>query len=126
MKATNWKLWVRVRQGSQILFFALFIFLLFAGLQRREVNPLADLFYRVNPLSALSAMIASRSWIHGMEWALLIIGLTVLVGRAWCGWICPTGTLLEWISFKGAARRAKSISPRWRMVKYALLVLILV
>jgi polyferredoxin len=126
MKTTNWRLWVRVRQGSQILFFALFIFLLFAGLQRREVNPLADLFFRVNPLSAMTAMIASRSWIHGMEWALLIIGLTVLVGRVWCGWICPTGTLLEWISFKGANKRAKGISPRWRTVKYVLLVLILV
>jgi len=121
---TNWKTWVRVRQASQILFFALFIFLLFVGLQRREVFPLADFFFRINPLSALASMVAGRAWIPRLGWALIIVGLTVVLGRVWCGWICPTGSLLEWISFKKAHQRAKAISPRWRTVKYVLLVLI--
>ncbi len=49
----GWKQWRRVRQIVQILFFVLFIFLLFAGLQRQTVFPLADFFFRINPLSAL-------------------------------------------------------------------------
>ncbi len=124
MKA-NWKNWRRVRQVSQILFFALFILLLFAGLQRREVFSWSDFFFRINPLSALASMVAGRAWIPRLGWALIIIGLTVLIGRVWCGWICPTGSLLEWVSFRKAHQRAKAVSPRWRTVKYVLLVIIL-
>jgi len=125
MKLT-WSHGRRIRQIVQTFFFILFVVLLISVLQRQEVNPLADLFFRVNPLSALTAMLASRKWIHGFEWALLIVGLTILLGRVWCGWICPTGTLLEWISFRSARKRAGKISPKWRMAKYALLVIILV
>jgi hypothetical protein len=100
--------------------------LLFAGLQRQTVFPLADFFFRINPLSALTAMLASRAWIPRLGWALVIVGLTVLIGRVWCGWICPFGTLLEWVTFRKARQRAKPISPHWRTVKYALLVIILV
>jgi polyferredoxin len=123
---TNWNFWRRVRQITHILFFALFVYLLFAGLQRQTVFPLVDFFFRINPLSALTAMLASRAWIPRLGWALVIVGLTVLIGRVWCGWICPFGTLLEWITFRKARQRAKPISPHWRTVKYFLLVIILV
>ena len=127
MKARfNWNSWRRVRQIIQILFFGLFILLLFASLQRRTVFPLADFFFRINPLSALTAMLAGRTWIPRLGWALIIVGLTVLIGRVWCGWLCPFGTLLEWVTFRKARQRAKTISPRWRTVKYVLLVVILV
>ena len=122
----NWKHWRRIRQISQILFFGLFILLLFAGLQRRSVFPLADFYFRINPLSALTAILAGRAWIPRLGWALIIVGLTLLFGRVWCGWICPTGSLLEWVTFRKSRQRAKNISPRWRTVKYFLLVIILV
>jgi hypothetical protein len=44
----NWKVWRRVRQGSQILFFAFAVLLLFAGLRGRFAFPLADIFFRFN------------------------------------------------------------------------------
>jgi polyferredoxin len=122
----NWAHWRRVRQTVQILFFALFVYLLFAALQRRGAFPLADLFFRLNPLSALTAMLASRGWIPRLGWALIIVGLTILAGRVWCGWICPFGTLLEWISFRRARLRAKTLSLRLRTIKYILLVIILI
>jgi polyferredoxin/Fe-S-cluster-containing hydrogenase component 2 len=126
MKRLSWNHWRRVRQIVQILFFVLFIFLLFAGLQRQTVFPLADFFFRINPLSVLTAMLASRTWIPRLGWALVIVGLTVLIGRVWCGWICPFGSLLEWVSFRRARQRVKTISSHWRTVKYVLLVVILV
>jgi polyferredoxin len=125
----TWAQWRRVRQAVQIVFFALFIYLLFAGLQRQsgsEVSPLSNLFFRFNPLSALAASLAARAWLQGMGWALVTVGATFLLGRVWCGWICPTGTLLEWLAFRKARRRAARISPRLRTVKYFLLAAILV
>jgi polyferredoxin/NAD-dependent dihydropyrimidine dehydrogenase PreA subunit len=122
----GWKQWRGVRQVVQILFFALFIILLFAGLQRQTVFSLADIFFRINPLSALTTMLASRAWIPRLGWALVTMGLTILIGRVWCGWICPFGTLLEWVTFRKARQRARSIPPQWRTVKYVLLVVILV
>jgi polyferredoxin len=60
-----------------------------------------------------------------LAWALIIVMLTIVVGRVWCGWICPTGTLLEWISFRQTRTNARMISPRLRLVKYLSLVIIL-
>src|SRR5512137_2567572 len=109
----SWSFWRRFRQIIQILFFAFFVFLLFAGLQRQTVFPLADFFFRINPLSALASMLAGRAWIPRLGWALVTVGLTILIGRVWCGWICPFGTLLEWVTFHKARQRARAISPRW-------------
>jgi MauM/NapG family ferredoxin protein len=110
-----------VRQVVQIICFVLFVYLLFAALQRRIAFPLADLFFRFDPLSALDAMLSSREWLPRLAPALVTVGVTLVLGRVWCGWICPFGTLLEWIRFSHANRRARSLSPLWRVVKYMLL-----
>jgi len=122
----TWTRWRRVRQIVQVVVFGLYVYLLFAALQRRDAFPLADLYFRLNPLAALSAMLAARAWIPRLALVLIVLGLTLLLGRVWCGWLCPLGSLLEWVRFPSARRYAERISPRWRQVKHALLLLILV
>jgi len=125
----TWPRLRRFRQAVQALAFALYVYLLFAALQRRVAFPLADLFFRLDPLAALGAMLASRAWIPRLAPALITLGLTVVFGRVWCGWLCPLGTLLEWVRFPkketGFLGKIRFVSRDWRRVKYFILILIL-
>lgn len=127
----TWPRWRRVRQAVQVLAFTLYVYLLFAALQRRAAFPLADLFIRLDPLTALGAMLASRAWIPRLALALITLGLTLGFGRVWCGWLCPLGTLLEWVRFHSEATEVATtattvtFSPRWRMVKNFVLLVVL-
>ena len=122
----SWKAWRRVRQAVQILFFAFYIALIFAVVQKRAAPALSDIFFRFDPLSALGAMLANRQWIPKLGLALITVGVTLLIGRVWCGWICPMGSLLEWVTFPKPHKRSHSISERWRLVKYFLLATTLI
>ena len=118
----SWAAWRRVRQSVQILAFAFYIYLVFSVVQARVAPPLSNIFFRLDPLSALGTMLATRQWIPKLGLALVTVGLTVIIGRVWCGWICPLGSLLEWISFRKARKRALKVPAGWRVVKYFLLV----
>lgn len=117
----NWPVPRRLRQVSQVLFLAFAVVLLFAAQSGRPLFPLADLFFRFDPLSGLTAMVAARVWIPRLGLGLVTIGLTLVLGRVWCGWICPMGTILDWVRIPGADKRQAGLSPRWRQVKYLLL-----
>ena len=122
----NWKTLRRARQGSQGFFLLLAVGLLFAALPGRPLFAFTDIFFRFNPLSGLAAMIAARAWIPRLAPGLVTVGLTFLLGRVWCGWICPLGTLADWVRIPGASKRQAKLSKHWRAGKYLLLVAILV
>ncbi len=120
-----WAGWRRVRQAAQVASLGAFVYLFFATLQRQAAAGVANLFFRLDPLAGLGAMLASRSWVPQTALALVTLGLTLALGRVWCGWLCPLGTLLEWVRLRPRDPQSAAISPRWRTVKYWLLLLIL-
>ena len=120
-KAARW-----ARRAVQIAFFVFFVYLLFAALQRRAAFPYADFFFRFDPLAAFAPMVAARHWIGHLAPALITVALAVVVGRVWCGWVCPMGTLLGWFRFRSARRLSKLVPARLRVVKYVLLVAVVV
>lgn len=120
---THSRKWHYLRMTAQILAFLLFIYLLIAI--RQAGNPLLhDIYFRLDPLVGFSAMIASRSWIPAMALGFIVLLLTLLVGRAWCGWLCPLGSILDWIPARRSRRSKLDPHQNWRQVKHFLLFII--
>ncbi len=105
----------------QFAAFALFFALLIANQQRLDPHAAAAVFFRFDPLTSIATMIAAGTWISYLAPALVTIVATLLLGRVWCGWICPLGTLLGWIRFPTASRLSKRMPARLPSVKYVLL-----
>ena len=124
--AGGWQAARWARRAVQLAALCLFVFLLFAAVQRHAAFPYADLIFRFDPLVAFGAMLAARTWLPHLALALVTVVAAVVAGRLWCGWVCPLGTLLGWARFKGAARRAGRVPNGLRGVKYAVLIAIVV
>lgn len=113
----------RLRQISQLLSFGLFMLLFIQAVYLNDSVLPSDLFYRLDPLIAATAMLAGRTFIAGLLYAFINVIAALLLGRLWCGWLCPFGTLLEWVS---PADRSEAVPEKWRVVKYLLLAAMLV
>lgn len=113
--------WRRYRQAVQVLALLVFLFLLLAT--QNELNTLIpyDLFFRLDPLVAITAMLASRSWMLPLSLAVATMLLTWAVGRAWCSWLCPLGTLLDWAPSRRPDRKRRDIPAFWRQGKNLIL-----
>ncbi|MBE0475686.1 MAG: 4Fe-4S binding protein [Coriobacteriia bacterium] len=100
-----------------------FVALTVAGLGMRLPWLAEDLFSRLDPLVGLAALVASRRAIAFWATALVTVALTVAFGRAWCGWLCPVGTLLDVLP--AAPRgRAPKLRGGWRLGKYVTLAVV--
>ncbi len=130
----------KLRLYSQIAFFALFIFLLlrteFRGSFATSASDIrlpypVGLFFRLDPLVALSNALASRSLYKGLLTSLVILIPTLFLGRFFCGWICPLGSLNHFFgSLKSERKRGKQLLDsnrykRWQNTKYYLLFALL-
>lgn len=87
---------------SQLLFLALFL-ILFIQTEYRgkdEINAAVNAFFRADPLVLFSFLLAAKSWTWLLFPAALMVLATLLLGRFFCGWICPLGTLLDLVTAK--------------------------
>ena len=85
------------RRLSQLVCLALFFFLFintdYSGSD--ELEYAVNILFRIDPLLALCASVAGGVLITLMWPALITIVLTIVLGRFFCGWVCPMGTLLD-------------------------------
>jgi len=116
--------WRQSRKAVQAL--ALVSFVVLIALSWHGTRPALgiDALLRLDPLAAVAAMIAERRWLARFIPALVILAVTLVLGRFWCGWLCPLGTLLDWIPARESPRKANQPS-RWHGLKYGLLFVIL-
>jgi polyferredoxin len=123
---------VNLRRLSQFLFLTLFllIFLRTTLVGENDTEPWATFFFDIDPLVLTLTYIASGSVLQRMLLALIVIGLTLVLGRLFCGWICPLGTVFNFVSVCRGGPLARLIRTgtwnRWQKAKYLLLIGLLV
>ncbi len=105
----------------QTLVLLLFLYLLVAQRVGAGTFLPGDLFFHLDPLAGLASILAFRSLAAPVLLGLTTIALALAVGRAWCSWMCPLGTLLDWTSLRRFRRPPGRPSP-WRQVKYLVLL----
>lgn len=91
-----------------------------------------EAFLLIDPFVALMTFLATHTIYSGLFWSLAIVFLTLVVGRAFCGWICPFGTihhLTSWLfpskNLKGKTRVDSNKTKGWQIYKYYGMVVLL-
>jgi ferredoxin len=67
---------------------------------RDEINAAVNAFFRADPLVLVSYLLAAKSWTWLLLPAVLMVIATLLLGRFFCGWICPLGTVLDLVTVR--------------------------
>jgi polyferredoxin len=121
----------QVRVFSQVVFFGLFLFSVWATwTSRLEGYPVSRLL-EMDPLVAISTALSTGYIYRYLGWALGIIVLTFLFGRVFCNWICPFGTLHQFVNYlfniqPNSKRIEQNRYHPAQYFKYAILVVFLI
>lgn len=134
---TNYKSLRWTRRIFQAVFLLLFLFLLLQttidSKSSQDVLPKISapvgFFLEIDPLVAIYTVITTHSLYRNLIWAVVIIAATLFIGRFFCGWICPLGTLSQMISnisfgrLKGNKRLEANRYKPYQRWKYGVLAL---
>ncbi|MDZ7318078.1 MAG: 4Fe-4S binding protein [candidate division KSB1 bacterium] len=115
------------RRISQAIFFLFFLYLFFQAAYPYEPFISSDTLLRFSPLVAITTLLATRQWIGPLVFAFIVLGLSIALGRYFCGWICPLGTTIDaadWLRRK--LKRQSQPSRHLRTWKFTMLILLLV
>lgn len=139
MKKKNWK--SMFRYIIQIIFFVFISYIAIKHLVIGGGPARSATVHAYCPFGAIESLYSNV--VHGtfvwkitfssyiLLFAVIVIG--IIFGKGFCGWICPFGSLQEWIRMLGAklTKRKKSLLPaavdeKMRYLKYGVVLLILI
>ncbi len=125
LRITNWRI------GTQAFFLCLFLFLTWVTWFSRLGGYPVSIFLEADPLVSAATAISTHTVYRHLWRALILLGVTLVLGRVFCGWICPFGTLHQFFGWIFNIRRNKEgiASNRYRPLfqfKYYMLTVFLV
>jgi polyferredoxin len=111
---------VTTRRICQIFFFFVFIWFCL-------VTTLGDSWWQLrgwpvnwiiqlDPLVGLATLLSTRTIYAGLLWGVATIVLTIIFGRFFCGWICPFGSIHQFIGY--AVNRKKPMAAKIKLNRY--------
>ncbi len=110
------------------LFLSFVLLTTFANLDRLPgLRDWVSKLLEVDPLISLATALATHTVYRGLLWSLVVLVPTLFLGRFFCGWICPYGTLHHFVGW--AFRRRPDANPntysRAHQLKYYILTAML-
>jgi len=113
----------RISQGLFLLLF-LFLFLQTESKGLDELGYPVKIFLDFDPLIFITTLLASHAVEKAFYLSLSLIVITLLLGRVFCGWACPLGTLNN-ITSSLRRRSREEKRAQWYRVKYLFLFFLL-
>jgi polyferredoxin len=111
---------VTTRRISQAFFFTLFFWFCIVSTVGDKLWQLrgwpVDLFLWLDPLAAIGTALTTHTLYRPLLWALVTIVLTIILGRFFCGWLCPFGAIHQFVGY--LANRRKTTAQRIQLNKY--------
>lgn len=114
---------VLARRSSQLFFLLVFIYTLWT-----TTYPLAGpippgLLFKADPLLMAVTSVSQRLVLPGIAVSLCMIALSLVVGRFFCGWVCPLGSVIDAAGSLRKRARAQSdgANAALRKIKYYIL-----
>ncbi len=120
----------RLRRYYQAFFLVLFAAAFALASQGGLKGYPVTVFLDSSALNAVGTLLSAHNIAYTMWIGLLILALTPFLGRFFCGWICPLGTLFHlasrWLRPRKAAERIRqNLHSRTQAVKYLILFVLL-
>ncbi|HNT88757.1 MAG TPA: 4Fe-4S binding protein, partial [Candidatus Hydrogenedentes bacterium] len=88
-----------IRILSQAFFFFIFLFSVWATWTSRVGGYPVSRLLEMDPLVMIATMLSTGHVYRYLGWGLLVLALTLLFGRVFCNWICPYGTLHQFVGW---------------------------
>lgn len=119
----------RLRRISQIAFFILFAWMLVrVNWLARSSEPAVNPFFKADPLAALINALAGHALCWDLLWSLIVLVPTLVLGRFFCGWVCPLGSINHFLGRVRAGSRSRKALigsnryRKWQATKFFLLI----
>jgi len=113
----------KIRIAVQAVFLLLFLWL-FLQTESKGADELGypvKIFLDADPLIFITTILAGREWLQTFFLAILVIVATIILGRVFCGWVCPLGTLHNIVGTLQKRRRKRApLNLHW--LKYCILI----
>jgi polyferredoxin len=100
---------VKIRRAYEVLFLGLFLFFLVITDLRYLKGWPVSLFLEATPLVAVSTALTTHTIYRNLVWGLVVIAITMMLGRVWCNWMCPFGIMHHFFGWIGNRRNTKQL-----------------
>jgi len=117
---------VFLRRCSQTFFCGLFIYILWSTTYPLKGALSSRILFKIDPLMMFLTSFSQRLLLPGFGFSILMVLLTLVLGRFFCGWVCPLGALIDMGGCLNKKRKALSDQKNVRNAKLKYIVLFVI